>query len=112
MTATISAGLGAPEVDVRNADLVRLIAGVAAADKPSLEGFYALTSARCYGLIRQIVPEARAAQAVLEAVYASVWNRARTYRPSDGTPLAWALSLAYGHAMQARTGHGLNAAGA
>ena len=112
MTATISAGLGAPKFDVRNADLVRLIAGVAAADKPSLEGFYALTSARCYGLIRQIVPEARAAQAVLEAVYSSVWKRAQTYRPTDGTPLAWALSLAYGHAMQARTGHGLDAAGA
>lgn len=61
---------------------------------------------------RQIIPEARAAQKVLEAVYASVWNRARTYRPSDGAPLAWALSLAYGHAMQARTGHGINAAGA
>ncbi|MFS0716582.1 hypothetical protein ABC337_16835 [Arthrobacter sp. 1P04PC] len=112
MTATISAGPGAPEVDVRNADLIRLIAGVAAADKPSLEGFYALTSARCYGLIRQVVPEAPAAQAVLENVYASVWKRARTYKPADGTPIAWALSLAYGHAMQARAHHGLSATGA
>lgn len=103
MTATVSVGVRAPKDDNQQVELVRLLAAVASADRSSFERFYTHTSARCYGLIRRIIPEAKLAQRVLEATYMAIWCQAPGYRPSEGTPLTWALSLAYSHAIQARS---------
>ncbi|MGP4032007.1 sigma factor [Pseudarthrobacter sp. 1C304] len=84
-------------------ELARLLAAMASADRRAFERFYTQTSARCYGLIRRIIPEAKPAQEVLEATYLTIWCQAPTYSPAEGTPLAWALSLAYGQAIQARS---------
>lgn len=102
MTATVSAGLGSAIDDDGHVELVRLLAAVASADRPSFERFYTQTSSRCYGLIRRIIPEAKLAQRVLEATYLTIWCQAPTYRSSEGTPLTWALSLAYSQAIEAR----------
>ena len=87
------------EAAARDRQLARAIAGIAGGDERALEGLYAQTVARVYGIALRIVRVREAAEEVAEDVFVQVWRTAASYDPARGGPLAWILTIARSRAL-------------
>lgn len=78
--------------------LVELIQRVGRGDTGCFAELYDDTSPLVYGAALQILQSPRLATAVTEEVYVEVWRLAGRYNASEGSVLAWVMSLAHRHA--------------
>lgn len=79
---------------LRDEDLARLIRAVAAGDRAALRALYAATAPKLLGIILRIVQDRSAAEDALQEVFVRVWQRAGSYDPQAGAPLAWLVAIA------------------
>lgn len=76
------------------ADLVRLLARVAEADRGAFAALYQRTSAKLYGICLRLLGSEAEAQDVLQDVYVTVWQKAHRFDPSKASPITWLCVLA------------------
>ncbi len=77
----------------READLESL-ARITARDAAGLTTLYDRHAAFLYGLLIHILGDRSAAEALLEKVFARVWDQTDVYDPALGSPRAWLVGLA------------------
>ena len=80
-------------------DLVDLMGGVAAGDRAAFETLYRRTSAKLFGVVLGLVGRRGVAEEVLQDVYVRIWERAGTFDPSRGSPIAWRAAVARNRAL-------------
>ncbi len=69
------------------ADLVRLLAAVAAADQAAFEQLYAATRAKLYGVVLHILRRHDLADEVVQETYLKVWSSAGQFDPNLASPI-------------------------
>ncbi|MGH1587158.1 sigma-70 family RNA polymerase sigma factor [Methylobacterium phyllosphaerae] len=78
----------------READLARLIAGVARGERAALQALYEATAPKLLGIILRILKDRAAAEDTLQEVFVRIWQRAGSYDPLAGPPLVWLVAIA------------------
>ncbi len=85
----------APEEDgLDEASLAAWLAGVARRDTDALAVLYGQTSGRLFAVLLRLLRRRDLAEEVLHDVYLKVWDRAGSYRPERGAPMAWLVAVA------------------
>lgn len=74
--------------------LVPLLAATAAKDQRAFRQLYASTSSHLYGLLIRMLRRRDWAEEALQDCYLKIWQRAETYEPQKGAPLAWLMTVA------------------
>ena len=81
------------------AELVALIASVAARDEAAFERLYAATRAKLYGVVLRILRRQDLAEEVIQETYVKVWNSAGQFNPALASPITWMTSIARNRAI-------------
>lgn len=81
------------------ADLVGLLARIAAQDQSAFAEFYAQTSRRVYGLARRVLIDPELSEDTTQEVFLQVWNTADRFNEDAGSPMAWLMTLAHRRAV-------------
>jgi RNA polymerase sigma-70 factor, ECF subfamily len=76
-----------------------LLARVAKRDLEAFACFYDRTSPLLFSVARSIVRDAALAEDVLQEVYLQIWNKAESFDPRLGKPIAWAIALTRNKAL-------------
>lgn len=71
-------------------DLLRRIAG---GNSDALGGFYDLHSGTLFALALRILNDSKEAEDVIQEVFLQLWEKAGTFNPEQGRPLAWVITL-------------------
>ncbi|WP_420467711.1 sigma-70 family RNA polymerase sigma factor [Panacagrimonas sp.] len=80
---------------VANAEqLLHLIQRIQARDAAALGELYDHTSPILYGLLLRMLRRPDWAEEALQDCYLRVWQRAETYTPDKGEPIAWLIGIA------------------
>lgn len=79
--------------------LTALLIQTAKGDEVAFTDFYRLTSRRVYGLARRIIIDAEYSNETTQEVFLMVWEQARKYDPSTGSPLAWLMTITHRRAV-------------
>jgi RNA polymerase sigma factor (sigma-70 family) len=90
------------------ADRAALVAALVAtgeADRGAFRRVYTLTSAKLFGICLRICGERRAAEDVLQEVYAIVWRRAGAFQPGRASPITWLCTIARNRSIDWRRSH-------
>ena len=83
----------------RSTALARLLARVALGDRAALAALYRDTSAHLFGVILRIQPDRAHAEDLLQEIYISIWNAARSFDAARSQPLTWLTSIARNRAI-------------
>jgi RNA polymerase sigma-70 factor (ECF subfamily) len=81
------------------AELVDLLRRVAARDEAAFAALYKRTSAKLYGVVARILTRGDAGAEALQEAYVRIWEKARDFDPSKGSPLAWMATIARNRAL-------------
>lgn len=71
----------------------RLVA-VGSGDRSALRDVYDSTSAKLFGICIRILDDREEAEDVLQDVYVTVWNKARTFDETRASPITWLATIA------------------
>jgi len=82
--------------------LTALLTRAGAGDRDAFERLYARTSAKLFGVICRICANRELAKEVLQESYVIVWQKAHTYDPGLGSPIAWMARIARNRAIDMR----------
>lgn len=74
--------------------LIELVASVGRGEHRALAELYDATSPIIYGLLLRMLRRPDWAQEALQDCYIRVWQRAETYTPDKGDPIAWLIGNA------------------
>lgn len=77
----------------------QLISRMCGGDREAFAALYDRHAARTLGYLAGITGTRAEAEDVLQETFWQVWNRAATYDPSRGSPLAWILRIARSRAI-------------
>ncbi|MUL63991.1 RNA polymerase subunit sigma [Mycobacterium sp. CBMA 234] len=80
-------------------DLGALLRRVSGGDADAFAAFYDATSARVYGLVVRVLRDPGYSAEVTQDVYAQVWRSASAFDPTEGSALAWLMTLAHRRAV-------------
>lgn len=80
-------------------DLVSVLKAVSERDESALARFYDETVASVHGVVSRILSDPQIAEETTLDVYLHVWEKAGSYAPHRGSPLAWLLSMARNRAI-------------
>ncbi len=80
-------------------DLAALMARVAQHDRTAFEALYRATSAKLFGIALRILARRDLAEEALQDVYVKVWERAREFDASRGSPIAWMATMTRNRAL-------------
>lgn len=75
-------------------DLVRLLEATAEGDRSAFETLYERTSAKLFGVALRILRDRAPAEEALQEAYLKVWQNAKRFNGSYGTPVAWLCAIA------------------
>ena len=81
-------------VDAPPEKLIELITAIGHGDQDALASLYDATSPILYGLLLRMLRRPDWAQEALQDCYLRVWQRAETYTPDKGEPIAWLIGNA------------------
>ncbi len=104
-SASDGAACTVPSAQLRNlrADetekLRRLMAAVASGDQRAFGELYDATSARVYGMVLRVLRDPGYSEETTQEVFLQIWRSAPNYDPSQGSPLAWIMTLAHRRAV-------------
>lgn len=79
--------------------LAAWLRAVAGGDEKAFRSLYLATAPKLYGLLLRILRKEDGAEDALQDVFVSIWQKAGSYAPRRGTPLAWLLSIARHRAL-------------
>lgn len=79
--------------------LTLLLKLVASGDKEAMSEIHKMTSGRLYALLLQMLPGQEDADEALQDVYLTVWRRAGTFMPGQGSPMTWLITIARNKAV-------------
>ncbi len=65
----------------------------------ALQHLYRLTSAHLFGLLLRMLRNGPTAEDALQDTFIKIWNKADSYRESEGLPMTWMTSIARYHAL-------------
>lgn len=82
-----------------DAVLVDLIARIARRDEAALRTLYDRTAPKLLGVVLRIQSDRGLAEDVLQDVFLRIWQKAATYSPAAGRPLAWLCTIARNRAI-------------
>lgn len=85
--------------DRDEADVARLIAQVALADRKAFAALYQRTSRKLFGVCLRMLQDRADAEEALQEIYIKVWNNAGAYRADMGRPMTWLIAIARNHAL-------------
>lgn len=71
-----------------------LLARLVSRDADALGELYDRHSRLLFGLIRRILGDRAESEDVLQEVFLQAWNRATSYEPALGSPVAWLVGIA------------------
>ncbi|ULQ47909.1 sigma-70 family RNA polymerase sigma factor [Flagellatimonas centrodinii] len=74
--------------------LVALLRATAERDVLAFRRLYEATSSHLFGLLVRMLRQRDWAEEALQDCYLKIWNRAESYAPDKGTPLAWMMTIA------------------
>ncbi len=103
-------GVAAPTPDVTLARLAEALVRTGRRDRNAFEEVYFLTAARLYGICLRVCGERKGAEDVLQDVYLTIWNRARTWEPGRSSPVTWLAVIAGDRATEWRSAQGIGPA--
>lgn len=73
--------------------LVALMKSVAAGDRDAFAELYRATASRMLGLAVRMLGRRELAEEVLQEAFLAVWQKASSYRPELGAPIAWITTI-------------------
>ena len=76
-----------------SARLEFLIGRISTGDRRAFTQLYDATHEKLFGVALRIIRRRELAEEVLHDAYLRIWDRARTYAPERGSPLAWMVSI-------------------
>ena len=79
--------------------LEALLDRVAAEDSAAFAQFYDLTRARAYGMVLRVLRDPGYSEETLQGVYLQVWRTAPGFDRTQGSALAWLITLAHRRAV-------------
>ncbi|WP_406856691.1 sigma-70 family RNA polymerase sigma factor [Alsobacter sp. KACC 23698] len=80
--------------------LVRHLVGVGQGESRSLSAVYEMSSAKLNALLVRMLGDDALAEDVLQDVYVTVWQRAKTFDPARGvSPITWLVTIARNKAI-------------
>ena len=85
--------------DTLNVELLQVLLAMAEGDKEAMHRLYIRTSRELYSLCFSFIQNREASEDVLHEVYLKAWNRAASYDPSKGAPMAWLTRIARNSAL-------------
>ena len=74
--------------------LASRLAAVGSGDRAALREVYDSTSAKLFGICVRILGDREEAEDVLQDVYVTVWNKARTFDETRASPITWLATIA------------------
>jgi len=72
---------------------IRLLAAIAAGDRPAFRELYARHSAALFSLAIRLVGDIGAAEEVLQDTFVKIWRHAADYDARKSRPFTWAVTL-------------------
>ena len=75
-------------------DLASILKAISRKDERALAKFYDDTVSSVHGVVSRILSDVQIAEETTLDVYLHVWEKAGSYVPQRGSPLAWLLSIA------------------
>ncbi|MFH5210456.1 sigma-70 family RNA polymerase sigma factor [Antrihabitans spumae] len=72
---------------------------IAVGDCGNFADLYRATAGRVYGMAVRVLRDGSHAEEITQEVFLEVWNKADTFDPLRGSPLAWLLTLAHRRAI-------------
>ncbi|RZK78942.1 MAG: sigma-70 family RNA polymerase sigma factor [Methylobacterium sp.] len=82
-----------------DAILADLIARIARRDEAALRTLYDRTAPKLLGVVLRIQSDRGMAEDVLQDVFLRIWQKAASYSPAAGRPLAWLCTIARNRAI-------------
>jgi RNA polymerase sigma-70 factor (ECF subfamily) len=82
--------------------LTALLARAGTGDRDAFERLYARTSSKLFGVICRICSNRELAKEALQDCYVLIWQKAGTYDPELGSPIAWMARIARNRAIDLR----------
>lgn len=76
------------------ADLADLVKASAGGDEGALRALYDRTAPKLLGILLRILRDRSAAEDALQDVFVRIWQRAGSYDPAAGAPMAWLIAIA------------------
>lgn len=73
---------------------------VASGDKLAVSEVYRLTSGRLYALLLQMLPNQGDADDVLQEAFLTIWQKARSYKPEQVSPMTWLITITRDKAIE------------
>ncbi len=87
------------EEQASTSDLVALLGAVSRRDQSAMAELYDNTVSWVHGLVKRILSDPDIAEETTLDVYLQVWQKAQSYSPQRGSPLAWLLTMARSRAI-------------
>lgn len=84
---------------MQSSDIAALINRVAMGDRTAFASLYKATSPKLLGVCLRILNNRIDADEALQEVYIKVWQRAKSYAVSAGSPMTWLTTIARNHAI-------------
>jgi len=75
-------------------EIEALLARIAGGERTAFRSFYALTSARLFGVCLGVLGDRPRAEEALQQVYLRIWEQADRYRVTGQEPMVWLVTLA------------------
>lgn len=85
--------------DTQNSELFHILLAMAEGEKAAMHRLYVRTSRELYSLCFSFIQNREASEDVVHEVYLKAWNRAASYDPTKGTPMAWLTRIARNSAI-------------
>lgn len=82
------------EQKARNERLEKLLASCGQGNESDFEKLYSQCSAQLYGVLLRILKIDGVADEALQDTFVKIWQKADTYSPESGSPMAWLCSIA------------------
>jgi RNA polymerase sigma factor (sigma-70 family) len=93
--------------DAARVRLAEALTRTAAKDARAFQTVYRLSSAKLFGICLRICGERKAAEDVLQDVFATVWMRADRFDAGRGTAITWLATIARNRAIDWRRANGV-----
>lgn len=80
-------------------DLSILLSRVAARDGEAFAQLYRATHLKLFGIVLRILRRHDLAEDILQEIYVRIWDRASSFDPGRGSPIAWLAAIARNRAL-------------
>jgi len=80
-------------------ELAALIGRVALGDRQAFRTLYGASAPKLFGVLLRILKSRAEAEEALQEVFVKVWQRAKSFRPGEASPMSWLIAVARNQAI-------------